>query len=122
MRNQIADILDNHATSKASERKTVFNALLESDLPPQEVTLTRLQHEAITVIGAGFETTKYALTVASFHIINTPSIFHRLRRELDAAIPDPDHILPLGELEKLPYLTACIQECTLIPHSTENGY
>ncbi|KAK1144850.1 hypothetical protein N8T08_004863 [Aspergillus melleus] len=116
MRNQIADILDSRATSKASDRKTVFNALLESDLPPQEVTLNRLQHEAITVIGAGFETTKYALTVASFHIINTPSIYLRLRRELDAAIPDPNHIPSLSELEKLPYLTACIQECVRLSY------
>lgn len=114
MRNQISDILDCRATSKASDRKTVFNALLESDLPTQEVSLTRLQHEAITVIGAGFETTKYALTVASFHIINAPSIYQHLRHELDAAIPDPNDIPALSELEKLPYLTACIQECAFL--------
>ncbi|THC99244.1 hypothetical protein EYZ11_001243 [Aspergillus tanneri] len=111
MAKQISDILDNQADSKTPDQKTVFNALLESDLPCEEVTLTRLQHEAITVIGAGFETTKYALSVASFHIVNTPSIYRRLRQELEAAIPDPHNIPPLSELERLPYLTACIQEC-----------
>ncbi|KAE8154551.1 cytochrome P450 [Aspergillus avenaceus] len=110
MANQISDILRKDK-EKSFEKKNVFNALLDSDLPPQELTLPRLQQEAITVIGAGFDTTRYALSVASFHIINTPGIYKRLRDELEAAIPDPSNIPSLTELEKLPYLTGCIQEC-----------
>ncbi|PYH94387.1 cytochrome P450 [Aspergillus ellipticus CBS 707.79] len=113
MLGQIAEVRSSKAngTAKESERQNVFSALLESGLPPEETTLSRLQHEAITVIGAGFETTRYALAVASHHIINTPSIHHRLRKELETAIPDPNNFPPLSELEKLPYLTGCIQEC-----------
>lgn len=113
---------------KESQRKTVFNALLEGGLPPEELTLRRLREEAFTVIGAGFETTRYALAVASYHILSTPSIYKRLREELITAIPDPTNFPPLSELEKLPYLTGCLQECAspflmlhcLIPVSSTN--
>ncbi|RAL03205.1 cytochrome P450 [Aspergillus ibericus CBS 121593] len=113
MASQISQIIAQKAngTTKESQRKTVFNTLLDSGLPPEETSLSRLQHEAITVIGAGFETTRYALAVASYHILSTPSIYNRLREELFTAIPDPSNFPPLSELEKLPYLTGCLQEC-----------
>ncbi|GKZ66598.1 hypothetical protein AnigIFM60653_002813 [Aspergillus niger] len=113
MASQITDILRSkeYGTMKESQRKTVFNALLEGGLPPEELTLRRLREEAFTVIGAGFETTRYALAVASYHILSTPSIYKRLREELITAIPDPTNFPPLSELEKLPYLTGCLQEC-----------
>lgn len=111
MADQVAHILSNKEKRNGSEQTNVFNALLDSDLPPEELTLTRLQQEAFTVIGAGFDTTRYALSVAGFHIINTPSIYQRLREELKTAIPDPNNMPSLTDLEQLPWLTACIQEC-----------
>lgn len=112
MRRQISHILENpQLESKDSRRKTVFKALLESDLPPQELSPLRLQHEATTIIGAGVETTRWALSVGCFHILNTPAIFQRLRKELEEAIPDPDEMPSLEKLEQLPYLAACIEEC-----------
>ncbi|KAI4148930.1 MAG: hypothetical protein LQ340_004868 [Diploschistes diacapsis] len=111
MRRQISHILENpQLESKDSRRKTVFKALLESDLPPQELSPLRLQHEATTIIGAGVETTRWALSVGCFHILNTPAIFQRLRKELEEAIPDPDEMPSLEKLEQLPYLAACIEE------------
>ncbi|RAH87352.1 cytochrome P450 [Aspergillus japonicus CBS 114.51] len=112
MSSQIAEILAIKAQGKTREadRNTVFAALLDSDLPPEDKSLRRLHHEAFTVIGAGFDTTRFAMTVASYHILSTPSIYHRLREELKAAIPDPTNMPSLQELERLPYLTGCIQE------------
>ncbi|KAJ5691755.1 hypothetical protein N7462_001178 [Penicillium macrosclerotiorum] len=101
-----------------SPKRTVFHALLESDLPPEELSPIRLQHEAISVVGAGIETTKWALSVGSFHIINNPVLYQRLREELEAAIPDPQNIPPLKELERLPYLTSCIQESIRMSYGT----
>ena len=112
MRRQIVSILDNqHSYMKESKSQTVFRALLESNLPPQELSPLRLQNEATTIIGAGVETTRWALTVGSFHIINNPEILGKLRAELEAAIPDPQSMPSLERLEKLPYLDACVQEC-----------
>ena len=50
------------------------------------------------------------LTTISFHLISNPSILAKLRSELEAAIPDPTAQLGSLFLEKLPYLSACIQE------------
>ena len=111
MTDQIVDI-KRGANSGAMEKPhdTVFTALLESSLPPEELSVTRLQHEAISVTGAGIETTMRALSLASFHIIANPPVFQRLRNELIAAIPNPENPPSWDELGKLPYLGACIEE------------
>lgn len=43
-------------------------------------------------------------------MLDTPEIYTKLRAELEEAIPDPKIIPPLPSLEKLPYLSAVIQE------------
>jgi cytochrome P450 len=92
---------------------TIFKELLESDLPPEEKSVKRIGEEAQTILGAGLETTAWALTVATFYILNNPNIYKKLLAELKEAIPDISAIAELDfqQLEKLPYLTACIQEC-----------
>lgn len=92
------------------QHDTLFNALLRSDLPPEELSLVRLQHEAMSVVAAGLETTKRALSVASFHLLATPSALLRLTKELTDFIPDITRPPSLTELEALPYLSACIEE------------
>lgn len=52
----------------------------------------------------------YVLRGTSYHISANPAITQRLHEELKSAIPDPSKSLSLSELEKLPYLTAVIQE------------
>ena len=111
MENQIIDIKRGLKTRDAEKsHDTVFNALLESSLPQEELSVMRLQHEAISVTGAGIETTMRALSLASFHIIANPPVCRRLREELTTAIPDPEMPPSWNELEKLPYLSACIDE------------
>lgn len=111
MESQVRDILTgkNRDVKEASHR-TIFMDIIDSDLPPHEVSLLRLQNEAVSVIGAGFETTRWALTVACYHILANPSINKRLRDELKEAIPDPDQIPSWAVLQELPYLSACIEE------------
>lgn len=116
MENQIKDVLaGRNQEAKAASHQTLFHEILSSNLPPQELGLNRLQNEAMGMIGAGVETTKWALSVGCFHILDNPPIQARLRAELEAAIPDPQAILPWGELEKLPYLSAIVTE-SLFPH------
>ena len=52
----------------------------------------------------------WALTTASYHLISNPPILKKLQAELKAAIPDLSIESDLPQLEKLPYLSACIQE------------
>lgn len=66
--------------------------------------------EAQTVVGAGIETTAWALSVGTFHILDKPPIRKRLHEELVQALPDPSAMPDWQTLEKLPYLKACITE------------
>ena len=71
----------------------------------------RLEHEAAVIIGAGIETTMTILSVACFYILNEPEIYQQLHQELVDAWPDVAKAPTFTELERLPYLTAVIQEC-----------
>ncbi|KAJ9638412.1 hypothetical protein H2199_007100 [Coniosporium tulheliwenetii] len=95
---------------KQQSHPTIFHEVLRSDLPPQEKALRRLGDEAQTIIGAGLETTAWALSTACFHIINQPRVYEKLRDELCKAIPDPSAPADWLQLENLPYLKACIRE------------
>ncbi|KAK5054451.1 hypothetical protein LTR84_001341 [Exophiala bonariae] len=107
---------------KASQG-TVFSELLHGDLPPSQKSDLRLQDEAQLIIGAGLATTGWTLSVATFYLLSNPSVLARLQNELKEAIPtadksDPTANLEWTELEKLPYLTACIKEAIRLSYST----
>lgn len=94
-----------------TKHKTVFGEILSSNLPPEELSLSRLQDEAVSIVTAGIATTKTTMSTLCFHVLSNPSIYSQLRQELMNAFPDPTMQSTLPELEKLPYLTAVIQEC-----------
>lgn len=80
------------------------------DLPEQEKRLERLWQEGQIVIGAGTETTAWALSVMIFYVLNDSQVLRELRDELEAAIPDVDERVSWNRLEQLPYLNAVICE------------
>ena len=91
---------------KDANHPTIFHELLHSDLPEEEKSDARLGDEAQLIVAAGLITTSWALTVASFHIINNPEIVQKLHRELEAAgTPSDWH-----KLEQIPYLNGCVHE------------
>lgn len=109
---RIKEVFRNRESEKESKAtpSTVFEVLLHSKLPPAELTEERLQHEAVSIIGAAFDTTRQALTTTSFHIISNPHVYQRLHQELVEAIPDPEKIPAWEKLQQLPFLSACIEE------------
>lgn len=90
-------------------KKTIFQEILESKLPEEDKSQKRLADEAQIVVGGGVETTAFTLSIAAFHIINTPRIYQRLHADLVAAFPNRT-TLELYPLEHMPYLKACILE------------
>ena len=78
----------------------------------------RLGDEAQTVIGAGVTTTAWALTTASFYIVQNPHIQKKLQAELRAVFPDLNAVgtLTLQQLEQLPYLRGCVREGVRLSH------
>ncbi|RDW72940.1 hypothetical protein BP6252_06847 [Coleophoma cylindrospora] len=109
LRVQIANIM-NKESKVEPKHPTIFYELLKSNLPPQEKSINRLGDEAQMFIGAGLETTSWALTATSFQLLSNPEALAKLRAELEEAMPNPSKILDSRSLEKLPYLTACIQK------------
>ncbi|KAJ6092288.1 cytochrome P450 [Penicillium canescens] len=90
--------------------RTIFHELLTGDLPDEEKRLERLWQEGQIVVGAGTETTAWALSVMLYYILDNTEILAKLQQELTNAMPDPSQRISWSELEKLPYLSAVICE------------
>jgi cytochrome P450 len=86
--------------------RTIFQTLLESNLPDEEKTVDRLWQEALLIIGAGTDTTGNTLAVITFHILNNPSILAKLKAELEVAMPNKVAPAKLSDVEQLPYLVS----------------
>ncbi|KAI1372942.1 cytochrome P450 [Hypoxylon crocopeplum] len=111
MERQIVDTMHGrNIEARESSHPTIFHDILSSNQPPEELSLQRLQNEAMTIVGAGVETTNRALSVACYHVLANPGIEQRLRAELQDAIPEPNEIPHWTELEKLEYLNAIVAE------------
>jgi cytochrome P450 len=100
---QSLSALMNVSDEKDSTR-TIFDALSDTSLPTEERSLERLRNEAMTIMGAGTETTARVLTMGSFHLYANRSMLQRLREELKTVMPEPTSKVSWGQLEKLPYL------------------
>lgn len=100
--------------------KTVFHALIESDLPPEEKLQSRLWQEGQVVIGAGADTTANALTITHFHILDNPEVLRKLQKELADALPDASAPFLLKMVEQLPYLNAVINEGLRFSHGVSS--
>ncbi len=96
------------------EQTTIFHTLLQSDLPEHQKSLTRISDEAFVLTIAGTESTANVLTILTYHLLKNPEILSELRKELDAAIPDPKVISKWQDLEKLEYLNAVVKEALRI--------
>lgn len=96
--------------NKGMAHKTVFHEIVRSKMPKEELTFERLKHEAAGLIGGGVETTRTALAWITYFVLANPEVEKNLRAELIEAIPDPNKIPSLPELEALPYLTAVFRE------------
>lgn len=92
------------------ERPTVFVSVLESDLKSTEKAVDRVAEEAVTTVNAGTETTSWALSVITYHLLDKPELLAKLRKELEEVVEDPVKLPLWTVLEKLPYLSAVILE------------
>lgn len=107
MRAQIDEIKAKRTIrEKATEASnpTIFDSILDSDLPDHEKATERIWEEAQVICIAGTETTAWALSVLTFYLLSNPDVMQKLRTELEAAIPDISADVEIKELEKLQYL------------------
>ncbi|KAK4998302.1 hypothetical protein LTR66_002448 [Elasticomyces elasticus] len=107
MKRRIREVKGKSEFYEKLSHKTVFHEVLNSDLPPQEKTVDRLWQEASIVSIAGTETTAWTLAVITYYLLANPDLLRTLRGELFTVKTEP---VAWKQLEKLPYLTAVIQE------------
>jgi len=107
---QIVEILQQRAEGDVKSQGTIFTEITNAKLPPEEMKLWRLTDEADGIVAAALETTKRSLSVMIFYVLSNQSILKNLRQELGSVMPDSTTLPTISELEKLPYLTAVIQE------------
>jgi cytochrome P450 len=92
-------------------KDTIFAQILSTDLPEHEKSDQRLIDEGVLIATAGSETTAWAITITTYHLMNSSAILKRLRAELATVpIPQGDTVAPWTALEQLPYATAVVKE------------
>ncbi|KEQ96327.1 hypothetical protein AUEXF2481DRAFT_3847 [Aureobasidium subglaciale EXF-2481] len=110
IKGHVLSFLDAEHVKVAHHDVTIFSELRNGKLPAIEQEPRRLIDEANILMIAGGEAITQLLTIVSYHLLDNPHILVRLREELDNVMPRPDSPITWCELEKLPYLTAVIQE------------
>ncbi|KAJ5784893.1 uncharacterized protein N7503_010105 [Penicillium pulvis] len=88
-----------------SGKKTIFEALADPSLPPEERAPTRIRDEALSLLNAGTETTAGILRAIFFHLLHDKTKLLNLRNELEQS-PSAS----FAELERLPYMRGVINE------------
>jgi cytochrome P450 len=96
--------------SKDANHRTIFYEIINSDLPLAEKSNARLAQDGQIVIIAGTLTTAWALCVAVFYLLSHPETLTKLKAELATAMKSSAEPISLASLERLPYLTGCVQE------------
>ncbi|KAF6758345.1 cytochrome P450 [Ephemerocybe angulata] len=112
---QASEIIVDPSLLNKSDHETIYHYLLNPE-SGEEIPQAGLREHAVSMVAAGTETIGNTCTMATFHILNTKRIKDKLTTELKEAWPDAESHLPLEKLEKLPYLTAVIQEALRLSH------
>jgi cytochrome P450 len=115
IRAQVDGIIANNQSGDKKADGTIFQALLDSDLPAEEKSADRLQDEGQTLVGAGSETTATSLSVITFYLLEDKQKLAKLRAELKTVMPTPTSDVSLTALEQLPYLVCPAMSCLDLP-------
>lgn len=110
----IREVLDQKASGKLpnqGEKQTLFQNLVQSNLPECDMAADRLSKEAQVILGAGTVSTARTLDFLCYYILSNVSIRERLVKELQGPMSEYPMKAPTwAQLEKLPYMQALIKE------------
>ncbi|KAL8662424.1 MAG: hypothetical protein Q9202_004745 [Teloschistes flavicans] len=96
---------------KMEGQRTIFHDLFTNNqLPPGEKTAERLEAEGVGLVAAGTMTGALTLSVISYNVLAQPAILQKLQKELGEALPRLGPQSKWSQLERLPYLSAVVQE------------
>ena len=92
-------------------KDTIFTQILSSDLREEELSDARLIDEGVLIATAGSETTAWAITITTYHIMKNPDVLAKLRAELEGV--EAHRLTPSHHghrSRKLPCFTAVVKE------------
>ncbi|OJJ66524.1 hypothetical protein ASPBRDRAFT_69666 [Aspergillus brasiliensis CBS 101740] len=111
MQEQIARQSDEALSREgAAKQKTIYHALSDPSVPASERSVARLRDESFIVLLGGTESTAATLTFATYHLLRNKDMYIKLRQELQQVMPKPTSEADWAQLERLPYLTAVVNE------------
>ncbi|KAF1813406.1 putative cytochrome P450 [Eremomyces bilateralis CBS 781.70] len=116
IRKEIIKIMEGKVEKESKSDRTVFDALINSDLPPEQKSLNRLNADGNVLIIAGTDTTARALSSILFYLLKDKEMYAKLKAALMEVMPDPNNVPPWVELEKIPYLYGCMREGLRLSH------
>ncbi|KAI0416351.1 cytochrome P450, partial [Xylaria grammica] len=91
-------------------KKTIFEGILSSNLPENEMTDARMAHDAQLIILAGESTTGYTLSAILFELLSHSNFYRIAKDEILAASPGKEGAISYANIQNLPYLNAVINE------------
>lgn len=116
MKNDVLDHIQSIDSQPSGKWETIsqpaiLNGLLSSRPPSmREKPTSHLTQEGQLLAQGGTLTTSWAMSLATYHLLNRPETLRKLRDELFAAIPDSYDSIAVSQLEKLPYLRGVVKE------------
>ncbi|TAQ88584.1 hypothetical protein B7494_g3093 [Chlorociboria aeruginascens] len=95
---------------RSTRPPTIFHAIYQSSLGPEEKALDRLSQEGVLMFAAGSEGTSRIIMLATYYLLTNPTALIRLRPEIMDVMPDPRIIPSMDVLRDLPWLHAIVKE------------
>ncbi|KAH0437675.1 cytochrome P450 [Colletotrichum camelliae] len=109
--------MNGHGKDDEDTKSSIFHHILRSDLPETEKATDRLNREAFALLAAGTITTSSTMTLITYFVLENPNIEKRLRQDLQQVTACyPETVPRWADLEKVPFLTACIKEGLRLAH------
>ncbi|EQB48558.1 hypothetical protein CGLO_12186 [Colletotrichum gloeosporioides Cg-14] len=100
--------IDKYNALPSDERARTEHPVMFDSL--QDISDEAKKFIAVEFLVAGSDTSALTITYAIYHILSNPKIKEELLRELEKALPTLETSPVLQDLEKLPFLTGCINE------------
>ncbi|MDI1490376.1 MAG: hypothetical protein OHK93_001578 [Ramalina farinacea] len=108
------DLITERYNAQKDETKTykmtIFDALTDPSVPPEERSSARLADEGMILMIGGTETTARVLSTAAFQLYQDEHLLESLRKELRPVMPTPTSNVSWSELEQLPLLNGLVNE------------
>lgn len=111
---RITHVMNSKETAEIKDSRrevSLFQHIVESDMPESERSPKRLVQEAKVLLGAGTVTTAHTIAFASYYILAISEIKAKLQAELREVMDGwPEKVPTFTDLEQLQYLQAIIRE------------